>query len=168
MNANVLVLNQDYQPLSVCSIQRSIKLLFLEKAEMLHDNPNKYLRSPSVSFQYPTVIRLRRYIRVPFNKVVLTRKNIMKRDQFTCQYCGNKSRLTIDHILPKSRGGKDSWENLSTACESCNVRKGNRTPEEAEMQLLNKPYRPIPITFISDYNGNIQETWKPYLYMTCV
>lgn len=166
MNANVLVLNQDYQPLSICSVQRSMKLIFLEKAELLHDDPKKELRTIRESFQFPSVIRLRSYIRVPYNKVVLSRRNIMRRDNFTCMYCGSKNDLTIDHVLPKSRGGKDVWENLTTACEKCNVKKGSRTPEEAGMPILKQPYRPIPITFFRDYNGNVQEPWKPYLYMT--
>lgn len=166
MNANVLVLNQDYQPLSVCSLQRSMKLIFLEKAELLHDDPEKKLRTPSDQFDFPSVIRLRRYIRLPYTKVVLTRRNVMRRDSFRCQYCGQKSKLTIDHIHPKSRGGKDTWENLTTACDKCNVKKGNRTPNEANMELRSKPYRPIPITFFRDINGGVQEPWKPYLYMT--
>ncbi len=166
MNANVLVLNQDYQPLSVCSIQRSMKLLFLEKAELLHDDPQRKLRTIREEYQYPSVIRLRSYIRVPYKKVVLSRRNVMRRDDFTCQYCGKRSDLTIDHVLPKSRGGGDVWENLTTACEKCNVKKGNRTPKEAKMKLASKPYRPIPITFFRDMNGGVQEPWKPYLYMT--
>ena len=166
MNANVLVLNQDYQPLSVCSLQRSMKLIFLEKAELLHDDPEKKLITPSDQFDFPSVIRLRRYIRLPYTKVVLTRRNVMRRDSFRCQYCGQKSKLTIDHIHPKSRGGKDTWENLTTACDKCNVKKGNRTPKEANMELRSKPYRPIPITFFRDINGGVQEPWKPYLYMT--
>lgn len=166
MNANVLVLNQDYQPLSICSVQRSMKLLFLEKAELLHDDPEKELRTTRDAYQYPSVIRLRSYIRIPYTKVVLSRRNIMRRDNFACQYCGKKSKLTIDHIIPKSRGGADTWENLTTACEKCNVKKGSMTPKESNMNLNSKPYRPIPITFFRDYNGNVQDPWKPYLYMT--
>ena len=142
------------------------KLLFLEKAELLHDDPEKELRTTRDSFQFPSVIRLRSYIRLPYSKVVLSRRNVMRRDNFECQYCGKKSALTIDHVIPKSRGGKDTWENLTTACERCNVKKGNKTPKEAQMPLLTKPYRPVPITFFRDYNGGVQDPWKPYLYMT--
>ena len=166
MNANVLVLNQDYQPLSVCSVQRSMKLLFLEKAELLHDDPDRELRTTRRSYSYPSVIRLRNYIRIPYTKIVLSRRNVMRRDDFTCQYCGKRSDLTIDHVIPKSRGGKDTWENLTTACDKCNVKKGNHTPKEAQMPLATKPYRPVPITFFRDYSGGVQELWKPYLYMT--
>lgn len=165
MDTNVLVLNKDYQPLSVCSVHRSVKLLFLDKAEMLHDNPNRSLRTVREEYSYPSVIRLRRYINIPYNKIVLSRKNILKRDANTCQYCGAAYNLTIDHVMPKSRGGRDSWENLVAACDDCNVKKGNRTPKEAEMPLRRKPYRPVHITFLQSVMGSVQEDWKPYLYM---
>lgn len=89
----------------------------------------------------------------------------MKRDRHTCQYCGTKSDLTLDHVLPRSRGGEDSWENLVTACNHCNVKKGNRTPDEASMPLDVEPYRPVHITFFQNLLGGVQEHWKPYLYM---
>ena len=165
MNTAVLVLNKDYQPLSVCSVQRSVKLLFLEKAELLHDDPERQLRTVNDEYSYPSVIRLHNYIRLPYTRIVLSRRNIMKRDNYTCQYCGAKSDLTLDHVLPRSRNGKDTWENLVTACNKCNVDKGNRTPDEAKMPLKIKPYRPIHITFFQNLLGGVQENWKPYLYM---
>jgi len=165
MDTNVLVLNQDYQPLSVCSVQRSVKLLFMDKAEMLHDYPNRKIRTVSDEFAYPSVIRLRRYINLPYSKIVLSRRNIMKRDGNRCQYCGSKSNLTIDHVVPRSRGGGETWENLVTACDSCNLKKGNRTPEEAHMPLNRKPFRPVHITFLRSILGGVQDDWKPYLYM---
>lgn len=165
MNASVLVLNQDYQPLSVCSVHRSVKLVFMDKAEMLHDYPDKKIRTVTDEYSYPSVIRLRRYINIPYNRIVLSRRNVMKRDNNTCQYCGRKKNLTIDHVLPRSRGGKDTWENLVTACDNCNVRKGNRTPGEAEMPLKQKPFRPIHITFLQSILGGVEDDWKPYLYM---
>jgi len=165
MNASVLVLNKDYQPLSVCSVHRSVKLLFLDKAEMLHDYPERTIRTVRKEFSYPSVIRLRRYINLPYKSIVLSRYNVMKRDANQCQYCGSKSSLNIDHIIPRSRGGEDTWENLITACNDCNVRKGNRTPEEANMELLQKAYRPVHITFFQSLLGGVEEDWKPYLYM---
>ncbi len=165
MNSDVLVLNQDYQPISVCSVQRSVKLVFLEKAELLHDDPDRAIRTVDDEFQYPSVIRLRRYIHLPYAKIVLSRRNVMKRDNNKCQYCGTKTDLTLDHVLPRSRGGKDTWENLVTACNHCNVKKGNRTPEEAGMQLRIKPYRPVHITFFQNLLNGVQDHWKPYLYM---
>ena len=165
MDANVLVLNKDYQPLSICSVHRSVKLLFLDKAEMLHDYPERSISTVAKDYSYPSVIRLRRYINIPYNKIVLTRHNIMKRDAKECQYCGASRNLTIDHVLPKSRGGKDTWENLVTACDDCNVEKGNLTPKEAGMPLKRKPFRPVHITFLQSIMGGVQEDWKPYLYM---
>jgi 5-methylcytosine-specific restriction endonuclease McrA len=165
MDSNVLVLNQDYQPLSICSVQRSVKLLFLEKAEVLHDDPKRKIRTIDDEYIYPSVIRLRYYINIPYTRIVLSRRNIMKRDGHTCQYCGIKSDLTLDHVIPRSKGGIDTWENLVTACNRCNVRKGNRTPDEAKMPLKRKPFRPIHITFFRDILGGVQEDWKPYLYM---
>jgi len=165
MDSAVLVLNQDYQPLSICSVQRSVKLLFLEKAELLHDDPEKCIRTIDDQFSYPSVIRLRRYIKLPYQRIVLSRRNIMKRDNSTCQYCGSRSDLTLDHVMPRSRNGRDTWENLVTACNSCNVKKGNRTPDEAGMPLQVEPYRPIHITFFQNLMSTVQDDWKPYLYM---
>jgi len=165
MDSGVLVLNQDYQPLSICSVQRSVKLLFLEKAELLHDDPYKRLRTVDDEYSYPSVIRLRRYIKLPYKRIVLSRRNIMKRDNSTCQYCGSRSDLTLDHVIPRSRNGGDTWENLVTACNSCNVKKGNRTPGEAGMPLKVEPYRPIHITFFQNLMSSVQDDWKPYLYM---
>ena len=165
MNTDVLVLNQDYQPISICSVQRSVKLVFLDKAELLHDDPERVIRTVDSEFLYPSVIRLKRYIRIPYANIVLSRRNVMKRDRHTCQYCGIKSDLTLDHVLPRSRGGEDSWENLVTACNTCNVKKGNRTPDEAGMELDTEPYRPVHITFFQHLMNGVQEHWKPYLYM---
>ena len=165
MNRSVLVLNQDYQPHSVCSVERSLKLLFLGKAEMLHDYTDLSISTVNDSFEYPSVIRLRRYINLPFKRIVLSRRNVMRRDHFKCQYCSSASHLTIDHVMPRSRGGGDSWENLVTACTHCNTRKGNRTPEEAQMPLKRKPFRPHHIAFMRVVSGKVSEEWKPYLYM---
>jgi hypothetical protein len=92
----------------------------------------------------PTVIRLRQFVRVPYRPLPLTRRNLFQRDGHRCQYCGSRQeRLSVDHVLPRSRGGSDSWENVTTACLSCNVRKGNRTPREAGMVLARPPHRPL-------------------------
>lgn len=165
LNGNVLILNQDYQPLSVVNVKKSLLLLFLNKAELIHENPLKRIRTIDNEFQYPLVIRLRRYARIPYKNIVLSRKNILKRDANTCQYCGSTDDLTIDHIIPKSRGGADSWENLVAACNKCNHKKGNRTPKEAAMPLVRKPYRPTHIIFLREYVETVDESWKPYLYM---
>ncbi len=165
LDANVLILNQDYQPLNVVNVRKSLMLIVLEKADLLHDYPNRKIRTISYDYQYPSVIRLRRYARIPYKYIVLSRKNVLKRDGMRCQYCGSGRDLTIDHVIPKSRGGSDSWDNLVAACNKCNNRKGNKTPKEASMTLLSKPYRPSHIVFLRDYVGSIEDTWKPYLYM---
>ncbi len=165
MDARVLVLNKDYQPLSVCSVKRSIKLLFLDKAEMLHDYPERKIHTVGRDYAYPSVIRLYRFIRLPYRKIVLSRHNLMKRDGNRCLYCGSTHNLTIDHVLPQSRGGRDTWENLVTACNQCNINKGSHTPDEAGMELKQEPFRPVHITFFQSLLGVIEEDWKPYLYM---
>src|SRR5690625_6903111 len=105
MDRHVLVLNQDYQPLSICSVQRSVKLLFLDKAELIHDDPDRQLRSVNDVFIYPSVIRLRRYINLPYTRIVLTRWNVMKRDRQLFQFCGASVDLMMDQCMLIWRGG---------------------------------------------------------------
>lgn len=164
MNKRVLILNQSYEPLTVCSPQKAMTLLYLFKADIVETYPNTYIRSVNQSFPLPSIIRLSRYVRYPFRNIEISRKNILKRDNHTCQYCGSKHNLTIDHILPKSRGGGDSWENLTTACVKCNNRKGNRTPSEANMKLMNNAQKPNYIVFLKSTLGQIEENWKQFLY----
>lgn len=165
MNGKVLVLNQNYEPLTICNVRRAIVLIYLGKAEAIYCIEEKRVKSVHRSFEYPSIVRLVFFVRVPFKKIILSRKNILRRDNHRCQYCGITSNLTVDHVVPKSRGGEDSWENLTTACVKCNNKKGNRTPEEAKMHLLNIPKRPSHITFIKNFAGRIDNEWKPYLYM---
>ena len=111
------------------------------KAESLEQDTSREIRRGT---HLPTVIRLRQYVHVPFRQLPLTRRNLFQRDQQTCQYCGSRDQpLSIDHVVPRSRGGSDTWENVTTACLSCNVRKGNRTPKEASMPLHRAPHRPL-------------------------
>ena len=136
------------------------------KAEVVVAHEKRRIRSVRDIFSYPSVIRLRRYINIPIKKVELSRKNILRRDGHQCQYCGsNKPPLTVDHVMPRSRGGADSWENLVCACIKCNVKKGNRTPEEAGMKLMKTPRRPTHVTFIKNLGGEVDERWKPYLFI---
>ena len=165
LNGKVLVLNQNYEPITICNARRAIILTYLGKAEIICAVENKVIRSVYRTFEYPSVVRLVIFVRVPFKKIILSRKNIIRRDNHRCQYCGISTNLTIDHIIPKSRGGEDSWENLTTACIKCNNKKGDRTPEEARMQLYNKPKKPSHITFIKNFAGKVDEDWKPYLFM---
>ena len=139
--SRVLVLNASYEPLNITSWKRSTILMLKGKAESLEENRDKFIWHDQF---LPTVIRLRYYVKVPFRDVPLTRKNILLRDNNQCQYCHDtKEKLSIDHVLPRSRGGKDKWENVTTACLKCNVIKGNKTPEEAGMKLQVKPYKPL-------------------------
>lgn len=166
VSRKVLVLNQNYEPLSVCNVKKAIVLLYLGKAELIEACDGLLLRSVSMSMPLPSIVRLSIYVRVPYKKIVLTRKNILRRDGHKCQYCGKgEVSLTVDHVVPKARGGLDVWENLVCACVACNNRKGDRTPHEAEMPLHRRPIRPNHVMFIRDYVGTLDERWKPYLFM---
>lgn len=163
MNRKVLVLNQDYSPISVCTIQRAFLLTYLNKTEMVQPANGFKLRSVDRSFPMPAVIRLNKYVNVPYKGVPLTRQNIFKRDAFSCQYCGKDSNLSLDHVIPRSKGGKSSWNNLVTACKRCNARKGDRTPDEISMTLKTNPYKPSYVLFLRDFSGMFCEEWQPYL-----
>ncbi|MGE5804985.1 MAG: HNH endonuclease [Ignavibacteria bacterium] len=141
--------------------------MFLGKAQLVLDDKRKLIHTVSAAYPWPSVIKLNFYVNVPYKKVVLSRKNILRRDSYKCGYCGRSDLpLTIDHIVPKAKGGNDSWENLIAACTLCNNRKGDKTPEEAEMSLRNKPFKPSHIMFIKNVVGKLDETWKPYLYLS--
>ena len=159
----VLVLNQDYSPITVCSAERAFVLIYQQKAELLHEDPERVMRTVSRNFPMPSVIRLQQYIYIPFKSVLLSRQNVFKRDRMQCQYCGSKKDLTLDHVLPKSRGGNSTWFNLTTACKKCNSLKGDRTPEEAEMPLRSQPFRPSYIMFVRNFSGFTSEDWLQYL-----
>ncbi len=165
LDGHVLVLNKDYRAMSICSVRRAVVLVMLQKAELVERYDGRIVRSPSTQLPWPSIIRLKMYVHFPYRKVMLTRKNILRRDNQRCQYCGGKNALTVDHVLPKSRGGKDHWENLVAACIPCNNRKGDRTPEEARMTLRRKPFRPSHVMFIRDFVGTMEESWKPYLFL---
>lgn len=137
------------------------------KAELIACKDSKRIFSVKTSVAYPTIVRLRIFIHVPYKKIVLSRKNVLRRDSYKCQYCGRSDlSLTIDHIVPKSRNGDDSWENLVAACIKCNNKKGDRTPDESGLALKKKPNRPSHITFMKNFVGRVDDEWKPFLYMT--
>lgn len=159
----VLVLNQDFSPLMVCSVERAFLLVFMNKSEMLRAANGYRLRTITRSFPMPSVIRLNRYVNAPYKGVTLTRQNIFKRDNFECQYCGTKRDLTLDHVLPTSRGGPHSWLNLVTACKRCNTVKGDFTAEEAGMRLRHRPYKPSYTLFLKDAPGMHQHEWEEFL-----
>lgn len=166
MDGHVLLLNQDYSALTLCSVQRAVVLILLDKVDLVEALPGEFVRSPSRRVPWPSIIRLRRYASIPYKRVMLSRRNVLQRDGHSCQYCGSGSQLTVDHVRPKSRGGRDTWENLVAACVRCNNRKGNRTPEEANMPLERRPFRPSYVMFIRDRVGQLRDDWKPYLFLT--
>ena len=166
LNSKVLVLNQNYEPLSVCNVKKAIILVILGKAELVETAAGKTIRSVSLAIPFPSVVRLSFFIRVPYKKIILSRKNILRRDGHRCQYCGRGDvPLTLDHVIPRSRGGEETWENLVAACVKCNNKKSDKMADEIDMPLLRKPMRPNHVTFISHYVGNLDDRWKPYLYM---
>lgn len=163
MDQKVLILNQDFSAFALCSIQKAFILIYLDKAELVHRSETGWLRSINQTFPIPSIIRLQHYVQVPYRGIALSRHNVMKRDAFQCLYCGSTKNLTLDHMVPKSRGGDSSWTNLVTACMRCNTRKGNRTPEEAGLTLKQKPKRPSLAAFLVANAGVLDQTWHTYL-----
>lgn len=163
----VLVLNATYEPLSIISVQRAVVLLLKEKAELVEAAAER-LHASRTSVPVPLVIRLVYFVRVPHPVVLApTRRSVVVRDNFTCQYCGDtpgRGVLTLDHIVPRSKGGQTSWENVVAACRACNMRKGDRTPEEAGMALRKKPGRPHYVAFLLLSEAGPKDVWKKYVY----
>ncbi|UXX78871.1 HNH endonuclease [Reichenbachiella carrageenanivorans] len=168
MLGKVLVLNQDYSPLTVCTIQRAFLLVFLGKAELIEASVSSKLRTVSKAYPLPAVIKVKNYVHVPYRGVVLTRQNIFKRDQGRCQYCGVDRDLTLDHLIPRSKGGKSTWNNLVTACKTCNAKKGNYSLAEAGLVLKRPPFKPSYIMFLRNNLGAMNKEWAPYLNATAV
>ncbi len=164
LNASVLVLNASYEYLNVTTLRRAIKLLYKKKAEIVEAVAGETVSSVNEEHKFPSVIRMRYYIRRPFKDVPLTRKNILERDGHLCQYCG-KTGDTVDHILPKSRGGGDSWTNCVCACSPCNRKKNNHTPKEAGMDLRVTPRKPSAIPWLRSRKITSRRDWGRYLFM---
>ncbi len=164
MNEPVLVLNANFAPINVCSTRRAIGLILTGKASLVM-NGRGYIKTITHTFQRPSVIRLGDMVRRPRPRVRLTRREIFRRDNFTCQYCGTRlGVLTIDHVIPKHLGGTHRWTNLVTACAQCNHRKGGRTIEQAGMQLLRPPHEPSSSAlYIFARHIPYQQEWGPYL-----
>ncbi len=164
MESPVLVLNANFEPLNVCSTRRALGLLISGKAVMML-NGRGYVRTVRVTYPRPSVIRLGRMIKRPRPRVRLSKREIFRRDAYTCQYCGARaSRLTIDHVAPRHRGGDHSWSNLVAACPNCNLRKGGRTLQEAHMTLLHPVVEPHPTArylYAAHLNQNLD--WMPFL-----
>ena len=166
LNNSVLVLNSSFQPLHVCQARRALVLVMVGKAEALEYYDHHYVRSVTQRFSLPSVVRLMRYIHTDRRAISLSRRNILKRDGYRCQYCGTtRDPLTTDHVIPRSMRGEDTWENLVTACVNCNNKKANRTPERAGIKLLSRPKRPHYFSFIYFANSRPMDKWRPYLFL---
>jgi 5-methylcytosine-specific restriction endonuclease McrA len=164
-SATVLVLNATFEPINVCTVRRATVLILKAKAELLERGEGK-LHSERMTLERPIVIRLITYVRVPrdAHRRKITRKAVLARDSWTCQYCGStKPGLTVDHVIPRSRGGKSVWENIVASCASCNRRKGNRLPREIQMHPRSSPRPPGPTVFIRIASPTIPVAWKQYL-----
>ena len=165
LNRKVLVLNQSYEPLMVINAKRAIVLIIKDKVKML-EKYSENIRSVQNSFDLPSVIRLNFYVHLKYKDIVLNRRNILKRHDYRCQYCAKQATpLTIDHIVPKNKGGKDSWENLVAACSKCNTRKGDTLLKHMDMKLLKKPRKPSKLFQLQTYVNKKQDNWKQYLFM---
>jgi 5-methylcytosine-specific restriction endonuclease McrA len=161
----VLVLNENYEPLHICTARRAVVLVDRGKAEVLEHDDGLSLRSSRSAYPVPSVIRLVYMIRRPRPHRKLTRKEIFARDRYTCQYCGAEARdLTIDHVTPRIRGGRHTWDNLVSACRPCNHRKGGRTPEEARMRLARPPEAPRSTPYYIVYHYiNVRVEWRKFI-----
>ena len=166
VNAPVLVLNQNYQPLNVCNVRRAMLLVHLGKAEVLHAS-ERTIRGCAAEWTSPSVLKLRHHVRRPLPQLRLSRRSVFARDDYQCQYCGQTGRdLTIDHVVPKRLGGPASWENLVTCCRRCNSRKSDKLAAHAGMQLRRDPRRPrfIPYISLTKYvAGQRNVEWRTYL-----
>lgn len=166
MRDSVLVLNQNYEPLNICSVRRALVLVLGGKAELL-EAAKGHIASASRSFPFPSVIRLMHLIKRPRPRVKLTRREIFLRDGYACQYCGARtSNLTVDHIIPRSRGGLHVWDNVVAACQPCNHRKGGKSVAEARMTLLMQPCEPHAgryYTIERRISSSLDEGWEKFL-----
>ena len=192
LNSSVLVLNRQYMAVHVVNVRRAFCLLLRQLAEVIHFEDGQYanydfqswreiselksefkqphddwVRSVNFEIQVPRVLRLLHYDRVPKQRVRLNRRNIFARDRNLCQYCGKRfatNELSLDHVIPSCRGGETTWENIVCACVRCNVRKGGRTPREANMKLITKPVRPSHSPVLTIKLGNPKyESWKTFI-----
>jgi 5-methylcytosine-specific restriction endonuclease McrA len=165
-----LLLTQGYEPIQIISWQRAITLLALDKVDVVEEYDTQ-IRAVSIAMQIPAVVRLRKAVRRHAKPVKFSRVNIYARDNHRCQYCGvtcSVDELTYDHVVPRSKGGQTTWENIVSACYACNRLKANRTPREAGMKLLKVPTRPswMPSVQIRVSASSVPDAWRDYVYWT--
>lgn len=157
-----LVLNATFEPLGIVSARRAVCLVLADKAEIVHDDGTA-LHAARVAVPTPVVIRLRYVVKVPYHRrTSLSRRAVFARDGHRCQYCGAHAD-SIDHVLPRSRGGEHTWDNVVAACRPCNLRKRDRTPDEASMHLAHPPRVPRQMAWVLLAVGRVPEAWEPYL-----
>jgi 5-methylcytosine-specific restriction endonuclease McrA len=161
----VLVLNASYEPINVCTVRRAAVLILKNRAEVL-EKGDWALHAESLTLPRPVVIRLLTYVRIPrdAHRRKITRRAVFARDRWTCQYCGHeRGNLTVDHVIPRSKGGDSTWENIVTCCAPCNRRKGDRLPRQANMVPTRRPKAPNPTIFIHVATPTIPAAWEQYL-----
>lgn len=162
----VLVLNMDYSPINITTLQQGFKLVFKGKAEIVSHEKDNPILTERKKYIRPTVIRLLRYITLPFRKVNLNRQNVFRRDDHKCVYCGDKENLTLDHVVPRSKGGSNTWDNLLTCCGSCNVKKGDKDVDsflnEHGLTMHHKPFKPTYLYFVEKIN-KVNSDWKQFV-----
>ena len=168
LSSRVLVLNATYEPIHICNVRRAVIMIFKGIA-VLQEPARFVLRSISSSFPAPSVIRLVHFIHIPYRKKLVSKNNILIRDRYVCQYCAKPLRsheITLDHIVPRSRGGESNWENLATCCPPCNVKKGSRLPEEAGLTMIRDPRNGSSYHFLHllRHYGSVDENWRKYLF----
>ena len=161
---SVLVLNANYEPLNICNMHKAVCLMVMDKAQLVMNGRGE-IRTVDRSFPRPSVIRLENMVHRPHPRVKLTRKEIFRRDNYTCQYCGSTTRtLTIDHVLPRHLDGPHNWENVVTACSICNHEKGGRTLEQSGMVLRKKPVEPsASALYLYNHYLSENEEWEQFL-----
>lgn len=169
MSTGVLVLNSTYEAMNIAEWERAVELIFAGKAEAIH-NTNRQLRSAGgIAIPMPSVIRMLYFIKHSRKRMALTKRNVLLRDKHVCGYCGARgsdATMTVDHIVPKSQGGTNTWENLTAACSDCNARKKNRTPSQAGMPLRRAVRQPTSMPFFVLRKRGSPEEWKPYLFLS--
>lgn len=167
VTGRVLVLNASFEPINVCTVKRAIVLILKDKAEVI-DGGERELHSATGTHTRPSVIRLVSYVRIPYDALRrrITRRAVFARDGWSCQYCGRTGSLTMDHVVPRSKGGDTSWENVVTCCPTCNRRKGDKLPDQAGMKPRKHPVAPQSTIFIHVASPTIPVSWQPYVSMT--
>ena len=160
-----LVLNSAYMPMQIIKSERAFTIFYKGNAEIVSEHDSVFRTvNPDVRFNKPSIIRVNKWVALHRNEVPLSKQNIFKRDNFECVYCGNKKQLTLDHVVPRAKGGKDSWDNLVTACFKCNNEKSDLTIEEWGKEDP-RPYRPHWLLMMKNVSGDIPESWKDYLFI---